>query len=67
MKNIDAERLLASLWDAVADAGGRPSADMVLDMARRAGAKFDDKSARAVLKSRGLSVASAGGKDGALP
>jgi len=45
----DDRKLLRGLWSAVQSAGGSPSVNMILKMARVAGASFDDKASRAVL------------------
>ena len=49
MRVIQVRSLLGDLWQTVEDNGGKPSENMIFDMARRAGAKFDDKFAHAVL------------------
>jgi hypothetical protein len=51
MRTLDVRSLLLDLWDTVQHAGGKPSVRMVLDLARRVGAKFDDKAAKGILRS----------------
>jgi hypothetical protein len=52
MTTLDVRSLLLDLWDTVEHAGGKPSVRMIFALARRAGAKFDDKAAKAILSSR---------------